>query len=425
MKRLNLKNDEKDILIMTKNIDLQKEREEALKAKLKSLENDNQKKSGLISRVSHDIRTPMNIIIGMANIGRNSEGDPVKTKCCLDKILTASEYVMTLINIILDAAKLEHNADVRINDKFNLEQLIEDVTNIVLPQIEEKLIDFQVCVGELTSRKFIGDRILLNRVLINLISNSTKFVDVGGQIILSIEELSVEKEQIEICFTVKDNGVGITGEFLEKVFQPFEQEKYEFDTSYGGTGLGLSICKILVEKIGGKISVQSEEKKGSQFIVEVPLIIQSNDYYDENKMESLEIRDAQKQDYLGKRILVVEDNELNIEIILAILEEKNLKIEIATNGQEAIELFGKSSEEYYDLILMDIMMPIKNGIEATCEIRNLDRKDSKEIPIIAMTADGCTNGIFNILEDKLNDVVLKPIDTEKLFSTLHFWLKTL
>lgn len=422
------KKGEKDILIIAKNIDSKKENEKQLEEKVKEMEDARQYRSGLISRVSHDIRTPMNVIIGMANIARNSEGDSGKINSCLDKMLSASEYVMSLANKILETAKAAYNSEERVEDDFTLDQLIEDITNISTAQIEKKSIDFQVCVGKLTSRKFIGDRVLLNRVLINLISNSTKFVDVGGQIILSVEERSADDEKIEMCFTVKDNGIGMSEEFLKKVFQPFEQEKNENEhetTTYGGTGLGLSICRVLVEKIGGKISVESEKEKGSQFIIVIPLRIQKNDNSSGDRLESLEISSASEQDYLGKRILIVEDNELNVEIMLAILEEKNLEIELARNGQEAVDLFEKSSEGYYDLIMMDIMMPIKNGIEATCEIRSLNRKDSKEIPIIAMTADGYNNHISGILEGKSNDSVLKPINTEQLYSTLHIWLKTL
>lgn len=416
--------EEKDLLIIVRNIESQIEREEKIKKELKDIQEDCKKRTELISRVLHDVRTPMNVVIGMANIAQNSEEDLVKIKGCLDKILTASGYVMTLVNTLLDSAKIEYKEEVQAQDDFTLEQIIEDVTNIVIPEIEKKSIDFQICVGKLTSRKFVGDRLLLNRVLINLISNATKFVDYGGKIRLFLEELSADKENIEICFTVEDNGIGMSKEFVGKVFQPFEQEEHEKDKSYGGSGLGLAICKVLVEKLGGKISVQSEKEKGSLFKVEIPLKIQHDNDDLEEKVESLELSSVANQDYQGKRILMVEDNELNIEVMLAILEDKNLELEIARNGQEAVELFEKSSQKYYDLILMDIMMPIKNGIEATCEIRNLNREDSKEIPIIAMTADGYNDYVSNILEDKLNDYVLKPIDTKQLYTTLHFWLKT-
>lgn len=411
--------------MITKNADTQGEKEVEYIKRIKSLEDDIDRRSGLMSRVFHDIRTPMNAIIGMANIAKKDIGESEKTLNYMDKILSASDYVMALINNILDIAKFEYNEDIDLKDEFNLDKLISAIKDIIMPEIEKKSIDFQIFIGDLTTKTFVGNHLLLNRVLINLISNSSKYVDIGGKITLTIEEISMDKERIELCFEVEDNGIGMSKEFAVKAFQPFQQEKNESATNHDGTGLGLAICKTLLDKIGGTIIVQSELGKGSKFKVEIFLDRKANDFDDEKILKSLELSLDSKHDFLGKRILIVEDNEINIEIICSILEDKNLQIEIARDGQEALEFFEESKEGYFDLILMDIMMPRKNGMEATCEIRSLNRIDSKEIPILAMTADRCNNEVINLLKSNLDDYVLKPIDTKQLFFKLHYWLKTL
>lgn len=378
----------------------------------------------LVSSVFHDIRTPLNVITGMANIAKKSEGDFEKTREYLDNIINASEYVTSLTNDFLDVFNICQNDKNDLKCKFTLDALITGVKDIVMLEIKKKSIDFQVERKNLSSEKYIGNFMLLKRVLINLISNATKFVDDGGKILLSIDEVSREKDQVRLSFVVEDNGIGMSREFLKNIFQPFKQEKNELGSSYKSSGLGLFICKNLLDKIDGTIAVESEKGIGSQFNVTIPLSLDHDYLKGENKLEILEVSNVLKWDYSGKRILIVEDNDLNAEIVFAILEEKNATLERARNGQEAIEMFKKSREYYFDLILMDMMMPIKNGIEATCEIRNLKRPDATEIPIIAMSADVCNNNILSTLKDKLNDSIFKPINTEQLFLKLHFWLKT-
>jgi len=374
-------------------------------------------KSVFLANMSHEMRTPMNAIIGMSAIGKNS-GDITRKDYCLSKIDEASKHLLGVINDILDMSKIEANKFELSITEFNFENMISRTVNVINLRIEEKNQKLTVIIDEAIPRILIGDDQRLAQVITNLLGNAHKFTNKNGSIRLNASLIHEDSENVTIEITVSDSGIGISPEHQEKLFKSFQQADADMTRKYGGTGLGLSISKNIVEMMGGSIWVRSEAAKGSTFGVFVQLK-KKTDKNDINDKSSKEKR-IRNDKFKGRRILLVEDMEINREVVIALLEPTEVEIDIAENGIAAVKSFS-SNHEKYDLILMDLQMPQMDGFTATSQIRNLDLPNAKTIPIIAMTANVFSEDIKKCLQTGMNDHIGKPLNVEEILEKLNYY----
>lgn len=371
-------------------------------------------KSEFLSRMSHEIRTPMNAIIGMTNIALGFVDDNQNVKDCLEKIDTSTKYLLSLINDILDMSRIESGKMTVCKEAFQLDNLVKELETLIRPQTEEKKLKLEI-VKDFTNSNLIGDELRLNQVLINLTGNALKFTPIGGTITVKIEQISHEEEAAAIRFAVKDTGIGINKENLSRIFQAFEQEETTTAHRYGGTGLGLAISSNLVRLMGGHLAVDSIEGKGSEFYFTIQFPLSKEKVVaNENAVEEKE-----NYDFSGKRVLLVEDNDLNLEIAETILDMVGCKVESAKNGQEAVDKFLETPVNYYDVILMDIRMPILDGFEATKIIRTAEKEDARTVPIIALSANAFDEDTKKSIDAGMNGHLAKPIDIKHLYKVLN------
>lgn len=376
-------------------------------------ENATHAKSEFLSRMSHDIRTPMNAIIGLTHLAQDEE-DINQIKKYLRDIDTSSGFLLGLINDILDMSKIE-NGDLTLNaDSFQKAEFISSINTVIKPLMDAKQINFIFQMGASVECLYV-DRLRFNQIFFNLLSNAAKFTPMGGYVEFISESIPSEDDRAGIRFYVRDNGIGMSEDFLEHLYDPFSQERSKLGSSQKGTGLGLPIVKSLVDAMDGNISVKSELGKGTEFIVElfIPLAeVQPEEVSAPDDNESL--KDA--------RILLVEDNEINIEVAQMLLERVGCLVEVARDGREAVECFRNSAPEHFEAILMDVRMPVMNGIDATRQIRAMEREDAATVAIIAMTADAFEEEQKKTLEAGMDYHLSKPIDPKLLYGVLAKYL---
>ncbi|MCM1380880.1 MAG: ATP-binding protein, partial [Muribaculaceae bacterium] len=367
-------------------------------------------KSEFLSKMSHEIRTPMNAIIGMTDIALSTaEGTPAITNY-LEKIDSSSHYLMSLINDILDMSRIENGKMTTEETYIDLEKLVSRIYDMMLVQTDSKGIWLKLDKN-IKHPHLLGDPLKLNQILVNLLGNAVKFTSKGG-ITLSVKETRCGSEGMaNIFFSVKDTGIGISEEEQEKIFNSFEQANEQTMRKYGGTGLGLAISKSLAALLGGRLEVRSVPGKGSEFYFTLPMKITE-------PAQEEEITVLNDIDFSAKTILVVEDDDLNREIACTFLADKGLKTETAENGLIAAEMFKSSEVGHYDAVLMDIRMPVMDGIEATRKIRGMNRADALTVPIIAMSANAFDEDIKTSMEAGMNSHLTKPIDIKKVMETL-------
>ena len=365
-------------------------------------------KSEFLSRMSHEIRTPMNGIIGMTAIALQKGQDQARIIDCLHKIRSSSDYLLGLINDILDMSKIESGKMKLEPVNFNIYDMLDTIKELITGQSAAKQIHFVQDI-RLSHSWFEADRMRISQVLINLLGNAVKFTPAGGRITLTVEETGAGKEQSVLFFAVRDTGVGIAKEDQERVFRSFEQSSNRNPSKQVGTGLGLSISSRLVKIMGSSIRLDSEPGEGSTFSFSIPLKIG----------EKTEIQAQQEEiSFDGYHILVVEDNELNAEIAQSLLEERNFKVDCVYDGAQAVERMKNTEPGTYDVILMDIMMPVMNGLDATRAIRAMDRDDCRTIPIVAMSANAFDDDLKKSVECGMNGHLSKPVEVDKLYQTL-------
>lgn len=401
---------ENALKIEAKNLNkrLRKEKEHAVSA--------NETKGRFLSSISHDIRTPLNGIQGMLRIADAFPDNMKKQKECRDKIWIASNYLTSLVNNVLNMNRLE-NSTIELSEKpFNLIDLLMEITAMTNIQIDAQglhsVVDWKP--GYINHRYLIGSAEGISRILLNLNSNAIKYNKKGGTVYCRCKELRCDGETAWLEFVTEDTGIGMDEEFLRHAFEPYAQEQHISLNSINGVGLGLTIVKKTVALMDGTIQVESKINEGTRYTIVLPFKVDHHPKIDDDSMEHLSLK--------GKKALLAEDNNLNMEIARFQLEQEEIEVFTASNGKEAVEMFEASQPGFYDIILMDIMMPVMDGLEATRHIRSMNRRDAMTIPIVAMSANAFQEDVEKSLAAGLNEHLTKPLDEKKLTETMKKYL---
>ena len=400
----------------------EQEKDEKYKAELlraaKKAEAANEAKTEFLQRMSHDIRTPINGICGMIDVADHYAEDMKKQTECRAKIKEASHLLLELINEVLDMSKLESDEVILEEIPFNLNSISEEILGVIEQMATEQNIRILWEEKEVTHWNLIGSPVHVKRILMNILSNAVKYNKENGYVYISCREIPSEQTAMTTLeFVCRDTGIGMTEAFQKRIFEPFAQEHAGSRTKFAGTGLGMPITKKLVEKMGGTISFESKEGTGTTFVIRIPFRI------DTDRKDRTETEEKTETSIQGLHVLLTEDNELNMEIAEFVLQNEGTVVTKAWNGQEAVDIFRKSSPGEFDVILMDIMMPVMNGYEAAKMIRSLDREDAKVIPIIAMTANAFTEDKMRAKEAGMDEHIAKPVDGKLLVKVINELVK--
>ena len=400
----------------------EQEKDEKYKAELlrtaKKAEAANEAKTEFLQRMSHDIRTPINGICGMIDVADHYAEDMEKQTECRAKIKEASHLLLELINEVLDMSKLESDEVVLEEIPFNLNSISEEILGVIEHMAAEQNIRIIWEEKEVTHWNLIGSPVHVKRILMNILSNAVKYNKENGYVYISCREIpSKQTAMTTLEFVCRDTGIGMTEAFQKRIFEPFAQEHAGSRTKFAGTGLGMPITKKLVEKMGGTISFESKEGTGTTFVIRIPFQI------DADMKDRTETEEKTETSIQGLHVLLTEDNELNMEIAEFVLQNEGAVVTKAWNGQKAVDIFRKNRPGEFDVILMDIMMPVMNGYEAAKMIRSLDREDAKVIPIIAMTANAFTEDKMRAKEAGMDEHIAKPVDGKLLVKVINELVK--
>ena len=400
----------------------EQEKDEKYKAELlraaKKAEAANEAKTEFLQRMSHDIRTPINGICGMINVADHYADNMEKQTECRAKIKKTSHLLLELINEVLDMSKLESDEVVLEDIPFNLNSIFEEILGVIEHMAAEQNIRIIWEEKEVTHWNLIGSPVHVKRILMNILSNAVKYNKENGYVYISCREIpSKQTAMTTLEFVCRDTGIGMTEAFQKRIFEPFAQEHAGSRTKFAGTGLGMPITKKLVEKMGGTISFESKEGTGTTFVIRIPFRI------DTDMKDRTEAEEKTETSIHGLHVLLTEDNELNMEIAEFVLQNEGAVVTKAWNGQKAVDIFRKNRPGEFDVILMDIMMPVMNGYEAAKMIRSLDREDAKVIPIIAMTANAFTEDKMRAKEAGMDEHIAKPVDGKLLVKVINELVK--
>lgn len=386
---------------------------EEYKTLLAKAEETSQSKTTFLSRMSHEIRTPMNGIIGMLTLaeGKLEPENPVLNYLKRADIL--SKHLLSLINDILDMSRIEAGK-VELEEKvFSLRDFGKSLYDMFAKELEEREINYEVNYEEMTADYVLGDELRISQVIINFLSNAVKFTK-RGEVIVTFRQMMIHENTVDIMIRVHDTGIGMSPEFINKVFRPFEQEGVDKSTEYGGTGLGMAITDNLVRIMGGEIVVESIKGKGTDFSVffHLPMAEKPVEHAAENKVEKE--TEINRHSFEGCRILMAEDNEINAMVAVELLNAMGADVDVAANGREAVDMFASHEENYYDFILMDVQMPVMDGRKATRIIRSMDRPDAEKILIFALSADAFVEDERLSAESGMNGHFSKPVNFNEL-----------
>lgn len=390
-----------------------KQENKSLKRAVLQAENASKTKSAFLSHMSHDIRTPMNGIIGMTNIALKNLDDKDRVLDCLKKIDSSSKHLVSLINDILDMSRIESGKTVINHETMDMREVINSCALIAEGLLAQRKVDFVKGFAVFNHPVLVGDELHLRQILINILGNAIKFTPDGGKIFFQVKEISASHGKAVYHFEIEDTGIGMKPDFLERIWDSFTQENSGNCSGHKGTGLGMAITKKLVDLMGGVITAESELGVGSRFVVEVTFEISTDDKKITEPTQEPEVS------LDGMKVLLVEDNELNMEIAKIMLEEEGIDVSSAENGQAAINLFNNCPEGVFDAVLMDVRMPVMDGLSATKTIRALPRMDAATVPIIAMTADAYNEDIRKTKEAGMNAHLTKPVNPDELLQTLR------
>ena len=401
---------------------LEQEKDEKYKAELliaaKKAEAANEAKTEFLQRMSHDIRTPINGICGVLNVADHYADDMKKQTECRAKVKEASHLLLELVNDVLDMSKLESDEVILEEIPFNLSSIFREVFVVIEQIAAEQNIRIRWEKKEIIHRNLIGSPGYVKRVMMNILSNAVKYNRENGHIYISCVEIPSEQPETAIMkFVCRDTGIGMAEEFQKHIFEPFAQEHAGSRTKFAGTGLGMPITKKLVEKMSGTISFESKEGTGTTFVIRIPFQI------DADMKDRTETEEKTETSIQGLHVLLTEDNELNMEIAEFVLQNEGAVVTKAWNGQKAVDIFRKNRPGEFDVILMDIMMPVMNGYEAAKMIRSLDREDAKVIPIVAMTANAFTEDKMRAKEAGMDEHIAKPVDGKLLVKVINELVK--
>ena len=429
-------NEENEFAVAFKDINEEKKLEIAQQQRIEEAVEEarraNRAKTVFLSNMSHDIRTPMNGIIGMTAIAASHVDDRERVLDSLKKISMASKHLLNLINEVLDMSKIESGKVELKDEPFNLAELVESLVSMMNPQIEARRHTMELQVEKLEHRHVIGDSLRLQQVFTNLMGNSVKYTPDGGMLKLAVSEKPCDRAGCGCYeFVFEDNGMGMSEDYVQRIFEPFSRADDERVDKIQGTGLGMAITRSIVQMMDGDIQVESRLGKGSRFTVTVYLKLQENGAGDEGTngtgMDSSggdeSLAGIESLDFSGRRALLVEDNELNREIAMTILETTGLAVEEAVDGKEAVQQVSQHGDGYYDIIFMDVRMPRMNGYDATCAIRAMGLPYCKTVPIVAMTADAFAEDVRAAKNAGMNEHVSKPLNFKHLGMVMRKLLK--
>lgn len=395
----------------------------ALRDAYDSAKHANAAKTEFLSRMSHDIRTPMNAIIGMTTIAEANIDDTAKVSDCLEKISGSGQYLLSLINEVLDMSRIESGGFTLAEDHFNISDMLDSLAEMITPSAKAKGHQLIYRNHDIQHANVSADKLRLQQIFMNIVGNSIKYTNPGGTITVDVTEREFNKKNIACyVFTFSDNGIGMSQEFLGRIFEPFERASDERVTQEQGTGLGMAITYNIVKMMGGDITVMSELGKGSTFVVTLYFKTLDEKTQPVRHSGTDDAATLKRTDFSGVRVLLVDDNELNREIVAELFGMTKLTVDQAVNGKDAVDKFASSVPGYYSVIFMDVQMPVMDGYEATREIRKLDRPDN-DVPIFAMTANAFSDDIRNSLSCGMNEHLAKPIDVNRLIEVMNKWVK--
>ncbi len=394
---------------------LESERHEA---ELMAVEKSNQEKMAFLSGFSHEMRTPMNVIIGLDSLALKNPDLQAETRDQLEKIGYSARHLLGLINNSLEMNSLLAD-DIRVREEpFSLTDILGQVNAITETLCTEKGLHYEVSISRELADSYIGDEMLVKHVLLIILENAVKYTDSPGNVRFSVSEASAGRPHtgpvIPVAFEIEDTGVGISAEFLPRIFDLFSREDSSATSRFGGSGLSLSVAKRMTALLDGTIDVQSEKDKGSIFTVVIPLLISEQEKESDGPVDEVSLE--------GLHILVVDDIEENAEIVSDLLELEGAECEHAENGQIAVDMVSRSPEYYYDVILMDLRMPVMDGLESSRQIRRLPRSDAEDIPIIALTANAYQSDVEDSLAAGMNAHMAKPADADMLYAMIRQYI---
>ncbi len=398
---------------ITETMVTRKKQEQSIMELLERVRQANSAKSEFLSRMSHDLRTPINGIMGMLAILEKSRNDPKRQAECQKKIRVSTEHLLSLVNDVLQVSKLDKGRLAAVEEPFDLYATLEDCITILFPEAKKRGIRLELDASGLQHHRVMGSPLHLKQILTNVIDNALKYNRPLGSVFVRADEISFQEGTANYRFVVEDTGIGIGEDFKEHIFEPFTQEHQSARTNYDGVGLGMSIVKKLVDQMNGTVVVNSQINKGSVIQITLPLRV------DEAQNEQPAKGDwAAGDEIAGLRVLLVEDNEINCEIVEYILEEAGAKVVTANDGKAAVDTFAASEPGTFDCILMDLMMPVMSGYEAARVIRGMERQDARSVPIIALSANAFEEDIALAKDAGMNAHLAKPVDMRKMFGIM-------
>jgi signal transduction histidine kinase/transcriptional regulator with XRE-family HTH domain/ActR/RegA family two-component response regulator len=412
------------VMDITNTFRAEMKKQSELEKALDIAERATQAKTDFLSRMSHEIRTPMNAILGMIAIAKGNRADCTQVMDCMDKIDTSSQYLLSLLNDILEMSRIESGRIEVVKQKFELEELLDSINTVVGTLARDSEIRYEYVRRSEMDAYYIGDRMRIQQIIVNIISNAIKFTKKGGRVRFSTQILEQTKEMDEILFCVADTGVGMSEEFMKRMYEPFSQENGGNTTKYSGSGLGLAIARNLAEAMGGNISAESYLGIGTTFRIQIPLgRVVKSEYMEQpegtGKKVFVKPKTIDEIHLDGYRILMAEDHPMNIMVAKRLLESRGMIVTVAENGKLAVDIFRKSREGFFDAILMDIRMPVMDGLDAARAIRSMKRSDSRTIPIIAMTANAMDEDRKNTKDAGMNAHLAKPFQPMQMYQILE------